>query len=293
MHGFIAINKHLGVSSAHTTYKVRETLGVKSAGHTGTLDPLVSGVLVVGFGASTRFCAYLSETKRYQVDCQLGIVTSTWDCEGDIISREHIPGDYSDRVPATLAGLTGLIQQRAPVYSALKHKGKPLYHYARAGIKVPDKVRTVAIHSIEVLNDDHQGKLKLEVVCGKGTYMRSLVADFGEKIGCGATMTGLVRSECSGLHLDECVSSKADKKELLAAIRSPDELLKHHAQVQLSASCEQRLKHGQQVAYESPAGLVRLYDRKRAFFGLGTSDGKQLSAKRLLPSVVDTEQESE
>ena len=285
MCGFISVNKPSGITSAQATHTVRKAFKSKaSAGHTGTLDPLASGVLVIALGSSTRFIQFLAAAKQYLVDCQFGMVTTTGDLEGEVESTHDIPDDYAARASGAFAELTGKIQQRAPAYSALKYKGKALYHYARAGIKVPDKIRTVEITSIDIIGDDQQGKLKLKVQCGSGTYIRSLVVDLGSAIGCGATMVGLVRSKCCGLCLADCVSIDVERDAILAAIIQPEELLQQYSQVQLIKPEDDMMGHGQAIPYTKQDGLMRLYNRSGEFFGMGRGDGSQLSAVRLLPN---------
>jgi len=194
MDGILNINKPVGQTSYAVVALVKRLTGEKRVGHAGTLDPMASGVLPVCLGQATRLVEYLmSSTKTYLAEIELGINTDTFDKEGTVTGRRDCTAVTLEQITNTLQLFTGDIQQVPPKYSALKHHGRPLYELARAGIDVEVKSRHAFIKSIEV-KDFHSPGLTVEVICGKGTYIRSLANDLGEKLGCGATLRNLIRT---------------------------------------------------------------------------------------------------
>jgi tRNA pseudouridine55 synthase len=193
--GVFSVNKPVGVTSFRMVQLVRRLSGIKKVGHTGTLDPFASGVLVVCIGRpATRLISQLMEgDKEYEALLQLGITTETQDLEGEIVEERTVPEITERDIEKCLAQFRGEQMQTPPVYSALKHKGKPLYYYARKGIKVVKKPRLVEIKELKCffLGSD---TLALKVVCSKGTYIRTLAADIGECLGCGAHLKKLTRT---------------------------------------------------------------------------------------------------
>jgi len=195
LEGVFPVCKPEGVSSFRMVQLVRRSLGIKKVGHSGTLDPFASGVLVICAGRpATRLISQLMVgDKEYEATLQLGIITDTQDPEGKIIERRPVP-DFSEIVIAEcLAKFTGEQMQTPPSYSALKHKGKPLYYYARKGIKVVKEPRLINIKELDCISQDND-TLALRVVCSKGTYIRTLAADIGEFLGCGAHLSKLKRT---------------------------------------------------------------------------------------------------
>ena len=193
--GIYPVCKPEGVSSFRMVQLVRKSLGIKKVGHTGTLDPFATGVLVICAGRpATRLISQLMEgDKEYEATLQLGITTDTQDPEGEIIERRPVP-DISERFLAEcLAKFTGEQMQTPPIYSALKHKGKPLYYYARKGIKVVKEARSINIKALDCVSLDRD-TLTLRAVCSKGTYIRTLAADIGQFLGCGAHLIKLKRT---------------------------------------------------------------------------------------------------
>jgi len=192
--GVFPVCKPEGVSSFRMVQLVRRILGIKKVGHTGTLDPFASGVLVLCAGRpATRLIPQLMEgDKEYEATLQLGVITETQDPEGRVVERRPV-GDISQRdIAECLAKFTGEQMQTPPAYSALKHMGKPLYHYARKGIKVVKEPRVIIIKELQCLGLDRE-TVKLRVTCSKGTYIRTLAADIGEFLGCGAHLSRLER----------------------------------------------------------------------------------------------------
>jgi tRNA pseudouridine55 synthase len=204
--GVMAVSKPVGVSSFRIVQKVRHLLGIKKVGHTGTLDPFASGVLVICVGRpATRLISRLMEgDKEYEATLQLGVTTETQDPEGSIIDQRPVP-ELNERVlEECLENFRGKQLQTPPSYSALKHKGKPLYYYARRGIKVDKEPRQIEVKKLSCL-DFGKDTMTINVVCSKGTYIRTLAADIGEFLGCGAYLSRLTRVRNGFFCIDECL----------------------------------------------------------------------------------------
>jgi len=195
LEGVFPVCKPEGVSSFRMVQLVRRSLGIKKVGHSGTLDPFASGVLVICAGRqATRLISQLMVgDKEYEATVQLGISTDTQDPEGKIIEQSPVPDISENVIAECLAHFTGEQMQTPPSYSALKHKGKPLYYYARKGIKVVKEPRLINIKKLDCVSQDND-TLTLRVVCSKGTYIRTLAADIGEFLGCGAHLSKLKRT---------------------------------------------------------------------------------------------------
>ena len=193
--GVLPVCKPEGISSFRMVQLVRSISGIKKVGHTGTLDPFASGVLVICAGRSaTKLIPQLMEgDKEYEATLQLGVITDTQDPEGQIVAKRPVPDFTEKEINACLSRFTGEQLQTPPSYSALKHKGKPMYYYARRGIKVTKEPRLIIIKELECLAR-HRNSLVLRVVCSKGTYIRTLGADIGEYLGCGAHLKKLKRT---------------------------------------------------------------------------------------------------
>ena len=243
--GFVAIDKPTGPSSAQAVARVRRRLAAK-AGHSGTLDPMASGLLVVAVGSATRLLRYLSSAKRYLVTVRFGLRTDTDDVSGKVIGESKVPDDLHRAVDSILACHVGQVSQAAPAFSALKHRGQPLYKYARAGCKVEPKIRKVYIERIDLLGQSggDSAQVRLDVRCGPGVYMRSLARDLGETLGCGATMEALRRIECNGLSVADAQPLEGDQP---LRIKEPLEMLSQLPRCALSERQADHLLHGQQV----------------------------------------------
>jgi len=206
MDGILNINKPSGKTSYSIVALVKRLTGEKRVGHAGTLDPLASGVLPVCLGQATRLVEYLMPaTKTYLAEIELGITTDTFDMEGKVMTRRDFSAVTPEKIAAVLPEFCGRIAQKPPVYSALKQQGQPLYKLARAGVNVEVKSRPVNIESI-TLKDWHAPVLTLEVVCGKGTYIRSLANDIGEDLGCGGALRNLTRTRVGIFHYAAAVT---------------------------------------------------------------------------------------
>lgn len=211
IHGFINLHKPLSWTSHDCVARVRRILNTKKVGHGGTLDPLATGVLPLAVGRATRLLQYLPEGKAYRATVRFGVVTATDDLEGDVIQQK--PAGHLDRpsVEAMLPQFVGTLNQVPPMYSAIQVEGKRLYDLARKGKTVEVPVRQVVIRSLTVQGwqSGEQPELTLDVVCGAGTYIRSLARDLGEAMGTGATLVQLVRSRSSGFELSGSLSLEA------------------------------------------------------------------------------------
>ena len=206
MDGILNINKPAGKTSFSIVAMVKRLTGEKRVGHAGTLDPMAKGVLPVCLGQATRLVEYLMDTtKTYRAEIELGVSTDSYDREGLIIQRNDASGITLAQLETALNSFRGVINQIPPMYSAVKHQGKPLYELARAGITVERKNRTAKIYSLEI-KDWRNPIFTIEVTCGKGTYIRSLANDLGQALGCGANLIGLERSKCGIFDINEALT---------------------------------------------------------------------------------------
>ncbi|MBI5717598.1 MAG: tRNA pseudouridine(55) synthase TruB [Burkholderiales bacterium] len=205
LHGVLLLDKPLGWTSNDAVQKVKGLLRAEKVGHTGTLDPLATGLLPLCFGAATKFSqANLDADKRYLATLRLGERTSTGDGEGEVIERREVGCDLA-AVEAACARFVGAIAQMPPMHSALKHEGRALYEYARAGIEVERAARAVCIHRIHIVSWQAP-TLIIDVACSKGTYIRTLAEDIGAALGCGATLAALRRTASGPVTLDDAVT---------------------------------------------------------------------------------------
>ena len=195
--GILLLDKPLGISSNSALQKVKRLFNAKKAGHTGSLDPLASGVLPICFGQASKVTAFLLDSdKRYRCTAQLGVTTTTGDKEGDELELRKVTPFTKDDIEKVLIDYRGAIEQIPPMYSALKHNGQPLYKLARQGIEIERKVRYVNIHELTLI-DFNEDSITLDVHCSKGTYIRTLAQDIGESMGFGAHLSMLRRTEVS------------------------------------------------------------------------------------------------
>ncbi len=206
MDGILNINKPCGRTSFSIVAMVRRLTGERHVGHTGTLDPAATGVLPVCIGKGTRVIKFLVDTtKAYWAQIELGVATDTYDASGKTTQRGDISGISQEQLESALTSFCGSIQQTPPMYSAVKYHGKPLYKWARAGITVDRKSRLTKIHHLE-LTDWQPPVATIEVVCGKGTYIRSLAHDLGQVLGCGANLKSLTRLRCGLFDIKDAIS---------------------------------------------------------------------------------------
>jgi len=286
VHGVLLLDKALGVSSNTALQQAKRLFRAEKAGHTGTLDPLATGLLPLCFGAATKFAQVsLDADKRYLATLKLGVTTTTGDGEGEVV-RERAVAVPRDDVGAVCARFTGAIRQLPPMHSALKHEGKPLYDYARAGIEIEREPRSVTIHAIDIVEGEGDRWL-LDISCTKGTYIRTLAEDIGEALGCGAHLSALRRTGSGGLPVASALSIdrlQALSAEALDAVLLPvDALVADWPKVILHAEDAGRFLAG--VRRRLPladAANVRVYGPAGAFLGSAHVAGGELIASRLL-----------
>lgn len=288
LHGVLLLDKPLGLSSNDALQKAKWLLRAEKAGHTGTLDPLATGLLPLCFGAATKFSQLsLDADKRYLATLALGVRTTTGDAEGEVLERLDADHITREEVEAASRAFFGEIDQMPPMYSALKHEGKALYEYARAGVEVERKSRRVTIHAIDIVAM-HAGTVTLDVRCTKGTYIRTLAEDIGARLGVGASLAALRRTGSGGLTLDGAVTLaqiEALPDEARAALlTSPDRLLADVPELRLDMPDAVRFLSGLRRRVDAPdAGLVRVYGPEpRAFLGSAHITAGELIADRLL-----------
>ncbi len=287
--GVLLLDKPLGLSSNDALQKARRLFSAAKGGHTGTLDPLATGLLPLCFGEATKFSADLLDAdKTYQAEIKLGVETDSGDAEGRVVASAAVNVRESDLFPV-LEALTGDILQTPPMHSALKRDGQPLYMLARQGIVVEREPRPVTIRRIELL-DFSGDRLNISVTCSKGTYIRVLALDIGKALGCGAHLTALRRTRVGGLSLDDA--------KTLAAIESCEENFRHTLlqpldallqglpRVDLDAQARARFCHGNPV--DLPPGLegkIRVYGEGR-LLGVGEPGREgRLWPKRLVQLI--------
>lgn len=284
--GVLLLDKPQGISSNAALQRARNALGAAKAGHTGTLDPMATGLLPLAFGESTKFSQTLLDAdKGYEATVQLGVTTTTGDAEGDVLDRK--PAAFSaDEIRAVALAFVGEVEQLPPMFSALKHAGKPLYAYAREGIDIERKRRRVTIHSLDCEPIGPDGFV-MRVRCSKGTYIRTLAEDIGSRLGCGAHLTALRRTEIGPFAIESAVALDAveaatldDARALLAPV---DCLIGALPVLNLDEMRSRQLCHGQTVALDGvAAGSYRVYLADR-FLGLGRVDNASvLSSQRLV-----------
>jgi len=287
LHGVLLLDKPLGWSSNDALQKAKGILRAEKGGHTGTLDPLATGLLPLCFGAATKFSqASLDADKTYRATLQLGVTRVGGDLEGAVV--ETRPVDFDDAALASAcAALTGAIEQLPPMHSALKHEGRALYEYARAGVEVERAARSAVVHRLEVRGRTAD-TLEIEVCVSKGTYVRTLAEDMGRALGCGAHLTALRRIASGPLHVDGAISIDAlqalEPAQREARLLPPDVLLGAWPAVRLEADDAGRFLSGLRRRLDAPdCPAVRVYGPEpRAFLGSGHVKAGELIPTRLL-----------
>jgi len=276
INGIVLLDKRCGISSNKALQEVKRLYNANKAGHTGTLDPLATGLLPICLGEATKVSAYmLADDKQYQTVVQLGVMTETGDVEGKVIEVKDVPEITQDQLMDCLNSFVGEIEQVPPMYSALKLNGRKLYELAREGITVERKARKITIHAIECL--DFSGELlTLDVRCSKGTYIRTLAEDIGHFLGCGATVKELRRTATGDFKLADAVTIEqiqdlvpnATLQEILIPVDKP--LLAMPA-IEVDQVEADLILQGQQITApntDGKLGLYRLYHQQK-FLGLG------------------------
>ena len=290
VHGVLLLDKPLGWTSNDALQKAKWLLRAEKAGHTGTLDPLATGLLPLCFGAATKFSQVsLDADKAYRATLRLGQRMSTGDLEGELIEERPVQVDRA-RLEAVIALFRGAIDQLPPMHSALKKDGKALYEYARAGQTVARDTRRVTIHALDII-DWQDAQVVIDVRCSKGTYIRTLAEDIGEALGCGAHLTGLRRTASGPLTLDAAVSLAAlealSESERLACLRPVDTLLSDWPGLSLDADEAGKFLTGLRRRVLSPdVPAIRVYGPEAGeFLGSAHVTAGELIADRLMSPV--------
>jgi tRNA pseudouridine55 synthase len=284
--GVLLLNKPVGITSNAALQKAKWLLNAKKAGHTGTLDPFADGLLPLCFGEATKFSAYLLEAdKHYRAVLQLGVTTTTGDPEGEVIDTREVAVSHAD-ISAVLPCFTGDIEQVPPMHSALKHQGRPLYEYARAGIEIERLPRKVTIRALELIECDPP-RVVLDVQCSAGTYIRTLAQDIGAVLGCGAHLTALTRTTAGGFTLGQAHTltdlEALDADQRCALLLPADCLVAHLPALQLDAAEAGALCQGRSVAHATDhQGLTRIYAASHIFIGLADAEAGCLTPRRLV-----------
>ncbi len=287
VHGVLLLDKPLGLTSNDALQKARWLLRAEKAGHTGTLDPLATGLLPLCFGAATKFSQVsLESDKTYRATLHLGQRTSTGDREGEVLQERPVRIDRP-MLATVIARFTGSIDQIPPMHSALKKDGKALYEYARAGLEVARAARRVTVHAIDIIDWQHD-RLVIDVRCSKGTYIRTLAEDIGEALGCGAHLAGLRRTACGPLRLADAVTlaglEAMDEPSRLARLQPADALLADWPSLALDELEAGRFLTGLRRRVHQPdAPAIKVYGPPPgAFLGSAHILAGELIADRLL-----------
>jgi tRNA pseudouridine55 synthase len=293
LHGVLLLDKPLGLSSNDALQKAKRAFNAEKAGHTGTLDPLASGLLPICFGAATKFSqASLDADKRYTATLGLGRTTTTGDLEGTTLEERPVQIDRA-AIDAVLPRFVGALEQRPPMHSALKHEGRALYEYAREGIEVERAPRRITVHAIDVLSFEGS-TLMLDVRCSKGTYIRTLAEDIGAALGCGAHLAALRRTGSGGLKVEDAIRLDAlavlSDAERDAHLLPPDALLADWPAWRLSAEEAARFLTGLRRRVDAPdAPRVRVYGPDARVLGAAHITAGELIPDRLLsPTEIES-----
>jgi len=293
VHGVLLLDKPLHLSSNQALQKAKWLLRAEKAGHTGTLDPLATGVLPLCFGAATKFSQLqLDAPKTYEAIARLGSTTTTGDAEGEVMEQRAVEAACltHERLADIQAQFTGVIHQVPPMHSALKKDGKALYEYARAGVVVERAARQVTIHALQ-LTPIPDETLKITVTCSKGTYIRSLGEDIGTALGCGAHLTALRRIDTGGLHVERCISleqlENLPEAQRLTQLLPVETLLAGHTRITLGNDDAGRFLSGLRRRGTWPdAPQVAVFgSQPHALLGVGHVAHGELIPDRLLSPV--------
>lgn len=292
INGILLLDKPKGMTSNAALQVVKRLYSAKKAGHTGSLDPLASGMLPICLGEATKFSQFLLEAdKSYIVEACLGVTTTTGDAEGEVVARKEVLDVDARKIEYILRDFCGNIQQIPSMYSAIKHNGKPLYHYARQGIEIERKAREVSIYDLNLI-DLGKEHLTLSVHCSKGTYVRTLIEDIGEVLQCGAHVTALRRTAVGFYTADKMIQLETLEELLQSSPEKLDQILlpldsslMNWPEIQLSDLAAFYLRQGQPVIVpRAPSeGWVRLFMNNGTFIGVGEvlNDGR-VAPRRLI-----------
>ncbi|MBE6820322.1 MAG: tRNA pseudouridine(55) synthase TruB [Ruminococcaceae bacterium] len=293
MTGIILLDKPEGITSFGAVARVRRICGEKKCGHTGTLDPMATGVLTVMLGGATRFCELLpSHDKAYTASFRLGTVTDTLDITGKVLETREV-NVTAEQVREKIKDFIGDISQLPPMYSAVSVNGQRLYDLARQGIEVERKAREVTVFSIEMLSENEQtGEFEISVECSSGTYIRTLIADLGEALGCGAVMTELRRTKANGFDISQAVTpeeleEKVKNGKIEEVLVPVDKALEEYPVITVTEAQAKRFRNGgeldlQRLRCPKMLGVYRIYAPEGNFIGLGEiGTGDSLTIKRV------------
>lgn len=287
INGIFLLNKPIGVSSNHALQQVKRFFKAKKAGHTGSLDPLATGMLPICLGEATKFSHFLLDAdKAYQTTAKLGIATSTGDAEGEVVQQQAIPLLTETLIKSVLQQFHGEIEQVPPMYSALKYAGQSLYKLARQGIAIERKFRRIKISSIGLLGFTAD-TISIEVHCSKGTYIRTLIEDIGKALATVAHVIALHRLWVAPFQNESMIrlTELADNNLIDKLLLPVDAALQSYPVIQLSILETSAIQQGKSLALKTlpPGNLFRLIDAEGHFFGVGELNTEGcLKAKRLL-----------
>ncbi len=297
MTGFVFLDKGEGMTSFFAASRLRKIFCTKKIGHTGTLDPMATGVLPVAIGGATRFIKLIPDhDKGYVASFRLGITTDTLDITGEVTARNEVTVTKAD-VENVLGGFRGEITQLPPMYSAIKKDGVRLYELARQGIKVEREERKITVYSLELTSSDvENNEYEITVMCSKGTYIRSLISDIGEALGCGAAMTVLRRIKANGIDIDRCYTLEKlwemkEKGNLFEALTGVDTFVSYD-KIKVSEAQAKRFSNGgaldcNRFGGKKEPGLYNVYSPEGKFLGTGEikEGSAELSVKRVYVEV--------
>jgi tRNA pseudouridine55 synthase len=284
INGLVVINKSAGITSHQEVQHLRRLLPGVKVGHTGTLDPMATGVLPVCLGSATRLVEYIIEQpKCYRAAVTFGVVTDTGDADGQVVKISQLPSLNLSMLETTVDSFTGVQEQLPPLYSAVKYKGKPLYRWTREGSTVPRKSRQIEIYKIEIVSftADKEPHLVLEITCSKGTYIRTLAVDLGYRIGCGAHLAALQRLSVGPYELKDALTTTAfarlvENNTFQKRILPLDSAVADLPRLDLDARQTENLRQGREVPLSEAnycdemvfAPAIRIYDQQRQFRAL-------------------------
>lgn len=286
--GVLNIDKPGGMTSHDVVSAVRRLTRIKRIGHTGTLDPLATGVLVLCIGPATRLSEYLiGQDKRYEATIRLGQETNTYDAEGEIVAEQPVTVDRKT-IEEALGRFRGQIDQVPPMFSAIKKDGQPLYKLARQGLETERPSRDVTIYQLDLL-EWTSPDLRLDITCSSGTYIRSLAHDLGQVLGCGGHITGLRRTAVASFTVEQAVNLEALTPENWSDyLQPPDTTVAHLPIVEFSNEEAARLQLGQRIGRESDVAdaderpLVRAYNQDGLFFGILSAESDYWQPRKIL-----------
>ena len=271
INGFLLVNKDPGITSSRVVQIVKKKFQLKKVGHLGTLDPMATGLLIIAINRATKFASLLLQSeKSYRAEVTLGIQTDTDDAEGEAISSKEV--DISElEIKETLLTFLGASYQLPPDYSALKHKGKPMYKYARNGIKVEKAERKIFIKNIQNILIEIP-KVSFDITCSKGTYIRSIARDLGAKLGCGAHLSGLIRTSQEKFMLSDACSLDDINLEGLISLEKAFEDLDF---IKLNEKDSKAFIHGRSIEIDfDHTNLLRVYDSANQFIAIGKNSSE-------------------